>query len=117
MKRRELFAMGAAAGAAALVSPVAGAVPVKAPQKWDESYDVVIIGAGGAGLAAACEAVMDKLSAVVFEKEPTVGGSSVICGGQWAVGGTEEQEKRGIKDSEDLFIKDMRTTSKSSRPT
>ena len=110
MKRRELFAMGAAAGAAALVSPVAGAVPVKAPQKWDESYDVVIIGAGGAGLAAACEAVMDKLSAVVFEKEPTVGGSSVICGGQWAVGGTEEQEKRGIKDSEDLFIKDMMTT-------
>lgn len=74
MKRRELFTLGAAAGAAALVSPVATAVPVKAPQKWDESYDVVIIGAGGAGLAAACEAVMNKLSAAVFEKEPTVGG-------------------------------------------
>lgn len=106
MKRRAFLGLGAAAA----VSPAVFAVPVNRPQKFDESYDVVIVGAGGAGLAAATEAVKNKLSAIVLEKESVVGGSSLICGGQWAVGGTQEQEKRGIKDSEELFIKDMMTT-------
>lgn len=111
MKRRELFGFGAAAAATAIAAPVTAA-PVPVPQKWDETYDVVIIGAGGAGLAAATQAVMNKLSAVVYEKEAAVGGSSAICGGQWAVGGTEEQAARGIKDSEDIFFNDMMVTGK-----
>ncbi|MFU0841471.1 MAG: FAD-binding-2 domain-containing protein [Burkholderia sp.] len=110
MQRRTFLNLGFAS-TAALAAP-AMATPVAMPQKWDEAYDVVIVGAGGAGLAAATQAVMSKLSAVVFEKEPVEGGSSAICGGQWAVGGTPEQEKRGIKDSEDLFFNDMMTTGK-----
>ena len=106
MKRRAFLGLGAAA----LASSSAFAVPVNRPQKFDESYDVVIIGAGGAGLAAATEAVKNKLSAIVIEKEAAIGGSSVICGGQWAVGGTDEQTKRGIKDSDELFVKDMMAT-------
>lgn len=106
MKRRTFLGLGAAA----LASSSAFAVPVNHPQKFDESYDVVIIGAGGAGLAAATEAVKNKLSAIVIEKEAAIGGSSVICGGQWAVGGTDEQTKRGIKDSDELFVKDMMAT-------
>ena len=77
MKRRAFLGLGAAAA----VSPAVFAVPVNRPQKFDESYDVVIVGAGGAGLAAATEAVKNKLSAIVLEKESVVGGSSLICGG------------------------------------
>ncbi|WP_417569305.1 twin-arginine translocation signal domain-containing protein, partial [Parasutterella excrementihominis] len=37
-------------GAAALTaSTPAWAVPTNQPEKWDEEYDIVIIGAGGAG--------------------------------------------------------------------
>ncbi len=107
MQRRKLFALSAAAAAAPAL-----AAPVMKPETWDETYDVVIIGAGGAGLSAGSEAVAQKLSAVILEKEPAVGGSSAICGGQWAVGGTDEQKARGIEDSEDLFVKDMLTTGK-----
>lgn len=107
MKRRTFLTMGASLA----VAPVMAA-PVAMPQKWDETYDVVIVGAGGAGLAAATQAVQSKLSAVVFEKESMYGGSSAICGGQWAVGGSEAQAERGIKDSEDLFFNDMMTTGK-----
>ena len=110
MKRRAFLELGAAAVTAAVASTTAQAVPVNRPAKWDETYDVVIIGAGGAGLAAATEAVKNKLSSIVIEKEPTLGGSSIICGGQWAVGGTDEQAARGIKDSDELFFNDMMTT-------
>lgn len=109
MKRRTFLGMGLAAVSASLAAPVQ-AVPVNKPQKWDESYDVVIVGAGGAGLSAAAQAATSNLTAIVLEKEPAYGGSSAICGGQWAVGGTDEQAKRGIKDSEDLFFNDMMTT-------
>ncbi len=108
MKRRTFLTIGASLAAAA----PAMAVPVPMPQKWDETYDVVIVGAGGAGLAAATQAVQSKLSAVVLEKEAVYGGSSAICGGQWAVGGSDLQKERGIQDSEELFFNDMMTTGK-----
>ena len=111
MNRRHFLSAGAALTAGALAAP-AMAVPLNAPAKWDAEYDIVIVGAGGAGLAGACEAVQRGLKVAVLEKEPIVGGSSTICGGQWAVGGSAEQEKRGIKDSEDQFVKDMLTTGK-----
>ena len=33
-----------------------------------------------------------------------VGGSSLICGGAWSVGGTELQKSKGIEDSEEKFF-------------
>lgn len=90
---------------------VAHAVPTSA-KKYDQSFDVVIVGAGGAGLAAASEASRKGLSVLVLEKEPIVGGSSTICGGKWAVSGSELQKEQGVKDSEELYIKDMLETGK-----
>lgn len=110
MQRRVFLNLSLAS--AATLATAAKATPVPMPQKWDETYDVVIVGAGGAGLAAATEAAQQKLTAIVFEKEAVEGGSSIICGGQWAVGGTKAQEERGIKDSEEIFFNDMMTTGK-----
>lgn len=77
------------------------------PKKWEETYDVVIIGSGFAGLAAAYEAKKAGASVVVFEKMRTPGGNSIINGGVVAAAGSPLQEKYGIKDSPELLLQDM----------
>lgn len=103
--RRSLLKAGFATSLTALSS--ASFAQLNAPESWNETYDVVIIGAGGAGLAAAVEAVENKLSAIVLESQPIIGGSSTLNGGMIAVAGTKEQEKQGIKDSKELYVQDM----------
>lgn len=96
---------GAAAGTFSLDS--AFAMPTETPKTWDYTADVIVIGAGAAGLSAAVEAVEKGLSVIVMEKEPIVGGSSIICGGALSFAGTDLQEKAGIKDSNEIFFKDL----------
>ena len=62
--------------------PVMGSFEV--PETWDESYDVVVVGGGFAGLAAAYSAVESGSSTVLVEKLSTTGGNSAINGGQYA---------------------------------
>lgn len=79
---------------------------------FDKEYDIVIIGAGGAGLAAACRAGELGLKAIVLEKTGIIGGSSVLCGGQFSTFGTDLQAKKGKKDTAELFFNDMMKTGK-----
>jgi len=64
-----------------------------------ESADIVIIGAGGAGLAAAVEAQESGAKIVVLEKMPMVGGNTTRATGGLNAAGTKAQEKTGIEDS------------------
>lgn len=105
LKRRGLFRLGALS-ALGMVG-AAKASPLAAPSKWTKEYDVVIIGAGGAGLACAIETVDHNLSTLVLEKMPFVGGASAICGGQYSAANTPFQQKQGIKDDEEHFLKNM----------
>lgn len=73
----------------------------------DETYDVVVVGAGFAGLAAAIEAAEAGASVVVLEKMKAVGGNSIISDGGIAAAGTSLQEKHGHKDSPELMYQDM----------
>ncbi len=77
------------------------------PKKWDESYDVVIIGSGFAGLAAAWEAKKAGATVAILEKMRTPGGNSIINGGGVSCAGSPLQEKKGIKDLPDQMLKDM----------
>lgn len=77
------------------------------PATWDETYDVVIVGSGFAGLAAAIEAHDAGASVKIVEKMEKPGGNSWINGGQVAVAGSALQKKQGIVDSPDLMYKDM----------
>ena len=77
------------------------------PKKWDEEVDVVVIGTGFSGTAAAIEAKMGGASVVVLEKMRVLGGNSAINGGIIACVGSKLQKKKGIKDSPDLLLKDM----------
>jgi len=49
----------------------------------DVEADVVVVGAGGAGIAAAAEATQKGLSVLVIEKNAEVGGNTLVSGGQF----------------------------------
>ena len=75
--------------------------------QWDEITDVLIIGSGFAGLAAAIEAANAGSSVVVLEKMKAAGGNSIISDGGIAAAGTVMQKTRGISDSPELMYEDM----------
>ncbi len=66
-----------------LTDPAEAAVRMM-PRKWDETIDVVVVGSGFAGLAAAAEAAGQGAEVVILEKMPTYGGNSIINGGVYA---------------------------------
>ena len=80
-----------------------------APEKREEKYDadVIVIGAGGAGLTAAITAAENGMNVIVLEKMPMAGGNTLISGGEYAAPENWVQEKEGIEDSADLFYEDI----------
>jgi flavocytochrome c len=58
-----------------------------------QTADVVIIGAGGAGLAAAVTADQAGASVIVLEKMPKVGGNTIISGAAYNSSDPERQAK------------------------
>jgi flavocytochrome c len=74
---------------------------------WNDVVDVVVIGSGFAGLAAAIEARNSGASVIVLEKMKAPGGNSVISDGGIAAAGTALQEKYGFDDSPELMYEDM----------
>ena len=79
-------------------------------QDWDESTDVIVVGAGYAGVAAAIEARRAGASVLVLEKMRACGGNSIISGGLIAAAGTPLQKRLGVEDSADLMFEDMLRT-------
>lgn len=64
-----------------------------------ECFDIVVVGGGGAGLAAAIEARESGCSVVLLEKNPELGGSTAWSIGSVTSTGTPHQKRKGIIDS------------------
>ncbi len=73
----------------------------------ESTYDVVVIGAGGAGFSAAIEAKNAGANVVLLEKMPAVGGNSLISGAEMNAAKNWVQPKLGINDdSPELHAED-----------
>lgn len=107
--------MGVAAATAAALA-LAGCAPTNernglagtGTPSWDEEADVVIVGCGGCGSAAAVSAAENGASVIVLEASTTVGGSAVLCAGSFVAAGTNMQKDAGIEDNVDLYLQDVR---------
>lgn len=97
-----------AAGATAdLLKKVEGNTGENIKKDEKATHDVVIVGAGGAGLAAAIEAKEAGADVIVLEKMPMAGGNTLISGAEYAAPGNWIQEKEGIEDNKELFVDDV----------
>jgi succinate dehydrogenase/fumarate reductase flavoprotein subunit len=65
----------------------------------EETFDVIVVGGGAAGLAAAIEARAAGASVVLLEKNPALGGSTAWSIGSVTATRTPHQRARGIVDS------------------
>ena len=68
----------------------------------EDTYDVVVIGAGGAGLSAAIAAAEQGARVIIFESESDIGGSTQLSAGMFTAAGTSVQRALGIDDSPQL---------------
>lgn len=89
---------------AALALPAAAAFPsVRAsgtlPERWDEVYDVIVVGGGGAGLAAAVSAAQSGAKVCLIEKMPLLGGDTLRSSGYFSAVETKRQKAAGVEDS------------------
>ncbi|QQO09414.1 flavocytochrome c [Breznakiella homolactica] len=70
------------------------------------TYDVVVVGAGGAGLAAAVEAAQAGSKVALLEKTMFPGGNTLVSGGGLNVPGSALQIRQGVKDTPEKFEED-----------
>ena len=74
----------------------------------DGSCDIVVVGAGGAGLSAAVSAAEDSdMKIIVLEKQGIIGGNTNYSTGGINAAETDVQKSLGIEDSKQLFYDDI----------
>ncbi|MDO5530990.1 FAD-dependent oxidoreductase [Sutterella sp.] len=113
MSRRGLlktsFLGAAAAGVTGLTATAAKAEPAQAA---DAEYDVIVVGAGPAGLITAITAHDLGAKVALFEKRDRPDGNAIFALGSICGWGTRHQKEQGIEDTADAFYAMMMDVSK-----
>ncbi|MCI5850653.1 MAG: FAD-dependent oxidoreductase [Sutterellaceae bacterium] len=108
---RRSFLAGSAAALGAAFSPAARAASTctePIPEKFDHTADVIVVGAGGAGLHAAIQAHEAGASVIVINKAASsFHSATATCGGGFAAFGTYEQKKEHSDDTLEHFMEDI----------
>jgi succinate dehydrogenase/fumarate reductase flavoprotein subunit len=73
----------------------------------EQTCDVVVVGGGGSGMAAAIEAAGYARSVILLEKNSSLGGSTAWSVGSISATGTPQQKANGIVDHPDAHFDDM----------
>ncbi|WP_263064489.1 flavocytochrome c [Dickeya dadantii] len=71
-----------------------------------QRYDVVVIGSGGAGLAAAIQACDDGARVLIVEKMSSIGGNTIKASVGMNAAGTRFQKIKGIVDDKQRFYEE-----------
>ncbi|EHI70514.1 FAD-dependent oxidoreductase [Streptococcus ictaluri] len=74
------------------------------PSKLAKSYDVIIVGSGGAGMSAAVSAKDAGAKVAIFEKMPIIGGNTAKSSAGMNASETKFQKEQGIEDSNAKFF-------------
>ncbi|MBW9205629.1 FAD-dependent oxidoreductase [Mumia sp. zg.B17] len=77
----------------------------------NETFDVVVVGAGTAGIPCAVHAADAGARVLLVEKDTRIGGTLHLSGGHMAAGGYRRQRERGIEDSPEAHLADIRRIS------
>lgn len=108
VSRRSFLAGSSVAAGAALFGMGTANASSKVPAKWDLTYDVVVVGAGAAGIPAAIRAAELGMKVLVVDANYDIGGHAIISQGNTALGGgNAHQKKYGIQDSPEILFKDL----------
>lgn len=76
-------------------------------EKVEETYDVVVVGAGGAGLVAAITAAETGAKVAVVEKLRVAAGNTLLSGAEYAAPANWLQKEQNIEDSAEALEADM----------
>lgn len=73
-----------------------------------QQYDVIVVGAGNAGIPCAVEAATQGLTTLLIEKDVRIGGCLHTTGGHLSAAGARRQREAGIDDSVEAHLADIR---------
>lgn len=68
----------------ALTSLAPRMVKAAVPENWTQTFDVIVVGGGGAGLAASVAAAQNGASVCLIEKLPLLGGDTLRSTGYFS---------------------------------
>jgi fumarate reductase flavoprotein subunit len=77
-------------------------------------YDIIIIGAGSAGMPCAIQAAKRGLKILVIEKDNKAGGTLHLTAGHLSAAGTKRQQEKNITDTAEQHFDDVVRISKNS---
>lgn len=108
---RRNFLKASGAGAVAAAGSL-GAIPLSksrayAQNGWDHEYDIVVVGSGGAGFAAAITAKSLGSDTVILEKGTYVGGTTLVSGGGMYTPNSRQMQEAGLADPKEDRLKYM----------
>lgn len=114
--------LGAAAGSAAAAAPylamAQGATPVATPiagelastnlpATWDQEADVIVVGTGAAGFAAAVTAFQAGAKVIMLERAKNPGGTTLISGSEYWIPNNSKMRAAGKTDPKPDALKYM----------
>ena len=79
--------------------------PPRADVTPHSPYDVIVVGSGAAGLAAALSASSAGATVAILEKGSKFGGSTSLSGGQLWIPNNRYQRQAGVKDSREMAFR------------